>query len=130
MWGDKCKVLENKAKHIRHELSKGDSATIDTELRELARWLKDDFKDPYPAWKYPITSVEQFADSSIVVAVKFYVDNVRLDKFMRPFATYAQFRQRIVERFENEHITIPFPQRDVHFDEPHYVDPRAPQRDL
>jgi small-conductance mechanosensitive channel len=89
------------------------STAIDTELRGLAAWLKSDFKDPFPKWKYPIAPVLDFLDSAIKVAVKFYIDNVRMEKYMRMGNTFTQFRLRIVERLSNAGITIPFPQRDV-----------------
>ena len=87
---------------------------MDTELRSIAVYLKEVFKDPFPAWKYPVAPVESFDDSSIGLSVKFYVDNVKMERYQRPFATYTNFRLRLVERLNNAGITIPFPQHDVH----------------
>ncbi len=114
MWGDKIYQLLEKVDGIQKELTRAKSTTIDTRLRELATWLKEDFKDPTPGWKFPIAPVEGFDDSSIHVTTKFYVDNVRMERYMRPFNTYTQMRLRIAERLVNAGIIIPFPQRDVH----------------
>lgn len=114
MWGDKTHELRKKASAISSELKRAKSTTIDTKLRDFAIWLKEHFKDPSPAWKYPIAPVEGFDDSSIHVAIKMYIDNVRMEKYLRPFNTFTQFRLRVIERLGNEGIEIPFPQRDIH----------------
>jgi small-conductance mechanosensitive channel len=114
IWGDKTHELLKKVKMIQSQLKRAKSTAIDTKMRELATWLKEDFKDPFPAWKYPIAPVEGFDDSSIHLAIKIYIDNVRMEKYLRPFNTFTQFRLRIIERLGNEGITIPYPQRDIH----------------
>lgn len=114
VWGDKSYQLMEKMKDVQKELSVAKSMTIDTKMRDLAVWLKEEFKDPAPSWKYPLSPVEGFDDSSIHMTMKFYVDNVRMERYLRPFNTYTQIRLRIVERLSNAGIIIPFPQRDIH----------------
>ena len=118
VWGDKVYELMTKARRIRRELKRARSTTIDTQLHDLADWLKGEFKDPSPSWKYPIAPMEGFDDSSIHMTVKLYIDNVRMERYLRPANTYTQIRLRIFERLLNAGIIIPFPQRDIHLKTP------------
>ena len=113
MWGDKTAELVEQLETVASHLEAGRSTTIDSELRNLASNLRMTFKDPFPLWKAPIASVEGYDESSIHLAMKVYVDNVRMDKYMRMFATLTNLRMRIVERLSNDGITLPYPRRDV-----------------
>ncbi|MEG3638360.1 mechanosensitive ion channel domain-containing protein [Magnetococcus sp. PR-3] len=114
VWGDKVFTLMNKTKHIHDALKKARSSTIDTRLRELATWMREGFKDPHPAWKYPLAPVEGFGENGIEMTMKFYVDNVRMERYLRPYNTYTQIRLRIAERLSNANIIMPLPQRDLY----------------
>ena len=118
VWGDKVYELMTRARRIRRELKRARSTTIDTQLHDLADWLKGEFKDPNPSWKYPIAPMEGFDDSSIHMTVKLYIDNVRMERYLRPANTFTQIRLRIFERLLNAGIIIPFPQRDLHLKTP------------
>jgi hypothetical protein len=118
LWGDKVETLLVLQKRIVSKLKEAKSTTIDTDLRQLSEWLKSDFKEPFPNWKYPLAPVEAFEDSGITVSMKFYVDNVRMDRYLRSFNAFTQIRLRIYERFNNAGILIPIPQRDVNFSGP------------
>ena len=115
IWGDKTSQLKEKIDAAGKALRRARSTTIDTKLRDLAVWIRNDFKDPNPSWKYPIAPVEDFGDSCIEMSMKFYIDNVRMERYLRPFNTFTQIRLRIHERLKNAGINIPFPQRDLHF---------------
>lgn len=73
--------------------------TINAVLSEDSRILKE------PA---PIVGVLEFADSSINIVIRPWVN--RLDYWAVHFDTY----QKLKQRFDQEGITIPFPQRDIH----------------
>ena len=118
LWGDKVDLLIQRQRKIVAKLEEARSTTIDSDLRELSAWLKTEFKEPFPSWKYPLTPVESFDDSGITVSMKFYIDNVRMEKYLRPFNAFTQIRLRIYERLSNAGIIIPFPQRDLNFSEP------------
>jgi hypothetical protein len=113
LWGDKVETLLTHQKHIVAKLKEAKSTTIDSDLSELSRWLKSDFKEPFPSWKYPLAPVEAFEDSGITVSLKFYIDNVRMDRYLRSFNAFTQIRLRIYERFNNAGIAIPYPHRDI-----------------
>lgn len=118
VWGDKVYILKQKVKELETELEKHNSMVIDTLMINLANWLKSEFKEPFPAWKYPISPVESFGDSSVNLSMKLYIDNVRMEKYLRPYNAFTQLRLRVYERLQNEGIEIPFPQRDLHIKEP------------
>ncbi|WP_037315389.1 mechanosensitive ion channel family protein [Salegentibacter sp. Hel_I_6] len=58
----------------------------------------------------PFVLFEDFGDSSLVFSLHFYVT----DSFVDP-KIKSQLRFKIDEEFRKNNITIPFPQRDVHF---------------
>jgi small-conductance mechanosensitive channel len=113
LWGDKVETLLTRQKYIVAKLKEAKSTTIDSDLRELSAWLKSEFKEPFPSWKYPLAPVEAFEDSGITVSLKFYIDNVRMDRYLRSFNAFTQIRLRIHERFNNAGIVIPYPHRDI-----------------
>src|ERR1043165_1680982 len=118
MWGDKIEQLLRRQRHIVAKLKEAKSTTIDSDLRELSEWLKIHFKEPYPSWKYPLAPIENFEDSGVTVSMKFYIDNVRMDKYLRAANAFTQMRLRIYERLNNAGIDIPYPQRDVNVRRP------------
>lgn len=61
----------------------------------------------------PIVLFEDFADSSLVFEVFFWI-NATAERDLR--VTRSNIRFRIVELFEENNIVIAFPQRDVHID--------------
>jgi small-conductance mechanosensitive channel len=113
VWADKTHEVLRRLKEIEREFRHPRSTTIDTQLRDLASSLKMDFKDPFPLWKQPIASMEGFGESSVNLALKVYVDNVRMDKYMRMYSTLTNVRLRIVERLLNEGIALPSPRYEV-----------------
>lgn len=58
----------------------------------------------------PFVLFEDFGDSALIFSVNFFVT----DSFVDP-KIKSQVRYNIDERFRENGITIPFPQRDVHF---------------
>lgn len=58
----------------------------------------------------PFVLFEDFADSSLLFSVNFFVT----DSFVDP-KIKSQVRYKIDQKFRENNITIPFPQRDVHF---------------
>lgn len=114
VWGDKTyELVHIRLADVMRSLQAARATTIDTDLRELAEFVPDNFKDPFPTWKQPIIAVEGFDDSSVHLAMKVYIDNVRMDKYMRMYATLTNLRMRVVERLGNAGIQLPFPRRDV-----------------
>lgn len=82
----------------------------DTELvREI---LLESVKEQQGITKKPVPFVlfEDFGDSALIFSVNFFVT----DSFVDP-KIKSQVRYKIDQKFRENNITIPFPQRDVHF---------------
>jgi hypothetical protein len=109
-WGDRSELLMERSAEIIEELVEARSMTIDTRLRNLAVWLREEFKEPTPAWKFPFAPVENFGANGLDLSMHIYIDNVRMEKYLRPYHAYTQFRLRILERLGNEGISIPVQQ--------------------
>jgi small conductance mechanosensitive channel len=56
----------------------------------------------------PLVAVESLGDSSVNVLVRYWTANADF------FPTKLDMTKKLKERFDTEHISIPFPQRDVH----------------
>ena len=61
----------------------------------------------------PIVTFENFADSSLVFEVNFWI-NAKIDGSLR--ITRSDVRFRIAELFAENNIVVSFPQRDIHID--------------
>lgn len=57
----------------------------------------------------PFVFFEDFGDSSLLFKVSFYTENSFLSNQIK-----SDLRFQIMEAFQNEGITIPYPQRDIH----------------
>ena len=57
----------------------------------------------------PFVFFEDFGESSLLFKVSFYTENSFLSNQIR-----SDLRFQIMEAFQKEGITIPFPQRDIH----------------
>lgn len=57
----------------------------------------------------PFVLFEDFGDSALIFSVNFYIT----DSFAEP-RIKSQIRYRVDERFRENQVTIPYPQRDVH----------------
>lgn len=73
-------------------------------LREICAEMEYVLQDPKP-----IITFEEFADSTLNIAIRFYLAN--LDHRL---GTISEIHTRIHERFNEEGIEIAFPQLDVH----------------
>ncbi len=80
---------------------------------ELVRQiLLDCVKDQAGITKKPVPFVlfEDFGDSALIFSVNFFIT----DSFVDP-KIKSQVRYKIDQKFRENNVTIPFPQRDVHF---------------
>lgn len=82
-----------------------DPEIVKSLLLECAREQKGIMKTPEP-----FVLLEEFAESALIFGVYFFVN----DSFVDP-KIKSQLRFRIVAKFKEYKIHIPFPQRDVHF---------------
>ena len=73
-------------------------------LEEIAHIQKGILKNPKPSVLF-----EDFGDSALLFSLNFYIN----DSFTDP-RIKSEVRYKIDAKFREHHITIPFPQRDVH----------------
>lgn len=74
-------------------------AACKDEIKKDARILKD---------PEPLVAVESLGDSSVNVLVRYWTSNADF------FQTKLDMIKKLKERFDEERISIPFPQRDIH----------------
>ena len=74
-------------------------------MLECTTEIKSILKSPKP-----FVLFEDFGDSALIFSVHFYVT----DSFVDP-KIKSDIRFKIDQKFRENNITIPFPQRDVHF---------------
>lgn len=82
-----------------------DTKKVEKVLLKCAKQIKDVMESPEP-----FVLFEDFGDSALHFSLHFYVT----DSFVDP-KIKSELRFKIDEEFRINNITIPFPQRDVHF---------------
>ena len=86
-----------------------DTSLVRTLLLDCAGRQDNVLKNPKP-----FVLFEDFADSALLFGIYFFIN----DSFADP-RIKSEIRFRIDEEFRKNNITIPFPQRDVHFYRPY-----------
>jgi small-conductance mechanosensitive channel len=94
------------------------------QLDTFRDWLSSHYKMPVPGWKDPEAIFVGFADSSINLQLNLYVDDIRLNHFLRKARAVTEVAEEISMRFAQgikvegaekpKPIEIPFPQTDIH----------------
>ena len=86
---------------------------LDAMTESLRVWIKTRYKQPPEPWKDPHISVKGFGASSVDLVVNYFLDDVRMEHFMRQRRVSAELMIAVHEQFKAHNIEIPFPQADL-----------------
>lgn len=82
--------------------------------RRFAAWIRDDFKPKVGLEKNPMVTWVAFADSAINLSLVFYVDDIRLNHYMRRERTIMEIASEIKRVFDLKEGTLnPYPQSEI-----------------
>jgi small-conductance mechanosensitive channel len=82
-----------------------DTRLVEQLLLESAAEHKGVMKRPKP-----FVLFQDFGDSALIFTLNFFIGDSFIDPMIK-----SEIRFRIDEKFRANNVTIPFPQRDVHF---------------
>ncbi len=88
---------------------------VDDKINALAVWFNGIFLLPVPKWQLPDVNFVNHGELSLDFRLEFFIDDLSGDHFKRGNDITTKIRTWITERFEQEHIEIPFPQTDIWF---------------
>lgn len=104
-WGDLQKGILNP--NIENETH------LDQFIAQFREWIGTRYKLPPEPWKDPHVSIKGFGASSVDLEVIYFLDDVRMEHFMRQRRIAAELMIAVHEAFKAHHVEIPFPQTDL-----------------
>jgi small-conductance mechanosensitive channel len=86
---------------------------LDQYVAQFREWIQTRYKLPPEPWKDPHVSIKGFGASSVDLLVIYFLDDVRMEHFMRQRRIAAELMIAVHEAFRAHNIEIPFPQTDL-----------------
>jgi small-conductance mechanosensitive channel len=86
---------------------------LDEMVAAFREWISTRYKLPLEPWKDPHVTIKGFGASSVDLQVIYFMDDVRMEHFMRQRRIAAELMIAVHEAFKAHHIEIPFPQTDL-----------------
>jgi small-conductance mechanosensitive channel len=86
---------------------------LDEMVAAFREWISTRYKLPPEPWKDPHVTIKGFGASSVDLQVIYFMDDVRMEHFMRQRRIAAELMIAVHEAFKAHHIEIPFPQTDL-----------------
>ncbi|NJL67164.1 MAG: hypothetical protein HC894_11000 [Microcoleus sp. SM1_3_4] len=105
-WEPKIDLLKVKLNKLERKIAKpgGDETRLDDCGTNFLEWLHDNFKQSQTSWKEPQIRMTDIKTNSIEFAVRFYVDNIKLEHWWRGNRVSNQLRREIVRRLRQAYI--------------------------
>lgn len=86
---------------------------LDLYVAQFREWIRTRYKLPPEPWKDPHVTIKGFGASSVDLQVIYFLDDVRMEHFMRQRRIAAELMIAVHEAFKAHHVEIPFPQADL-----------------
>ncbi|MGL5061613.1 MAG: mechanosensitive ion channel family protein, partial [Microcoleus sp.] len=105
-WEPKIELLKFKLTKLSNKISQpgGDETRLDDYGTSFLEWLRDNFKQSQTTWKEPQIRMTDIKINGIEFAVRFYVDNIKLEHWWRGNRVSNQLRREIVRRLRQAYI--------------------------
>ena len=108
-WGQKIRFLSNRLAalyDVIHNPS-GQDTRVDDMVEELDIWLDESFKRTKVMWQEPQVWLTSFNNTFIGFNVRYYVDNIRLEHWRRPWRVESELTKDVMRRFKIEGVKLP-----------------------
>jgi small-conductance mechanosensitive channel len=86
---------------------------LDQFVAQFCAWVNTRYKLLPEPWKDPHVSIKGFGASSVDLQVIYFLDDVRMEHFMRQRRIAAELMIAVHEAFKAHNVEIPFPQTDL-----------------
>ena len=80
---------------------------MDDHVQELVLWLDESFKRTKVMWQEPQVWITAFNETFIGFNVRYYVDNIRLEHWRRPWRVESDLTKEVMRRFKVEGVKLP-----------------------
>lgn len=85
----------------------GRETRIDDNIQDLVTWLDESFKRTKVMWQEPQVWLTSFNETFIGFNVRYYVDNIRLEHWRRPWRVESELTKDVMRRFKIEGVKLP-----------------------
>ena len=80
---------------------------MDDMVQDLDNWLDESFKRTKVMWQEPQVWLTAFNNTFIGFNVRYYVDNIRLEHWRRPWRVESELTKDVMRRFKVEGVKLP-----------------------
>mgnify|MGYP001179965208 FL=1 len=108
-WNQKIRFFSNRIANlydIIHDPS-GQETRVDDHIIDLIRWLDESFKRTQVMWQEPQVWLTSFNSTFIGFNIRYYVDNIRLEHWRRPWRVESELTKDVLRRFKVEGVKLP-----------------------
>ena len=108
-WDQKIRFFSNRLSNlydVLHDPS-GQETRVDDHIQDLIRWLDDSFKRTQVMWQEPQVWLTSFNSTFIGFNIRYYVDNIRLEHWRRPWRVESELTKDVLRRFKIEGVKLP-----------------------
>lgn len=85
----------------------GDETRVDDHTQDLVTWLDESFKRTKVMWQEPQVWLTSFNETFIGFNIRYYVDNIRLEHWRRPWRVESELTKDVMRRFKIEGVKLP-----------------------
>ena len=108
-WDQKIRFLSNRLASLYDVIHNptGQETRIDDMVQSLDVWLDESFKRTKVMWQEPQVWLTAFNQTFIGFNVRYYVDNIRLEHWRRPWRVESELTKDVMRRFKIEGVKLP-----------------------
>ena len=108
-WDQKIRFLSSRLASLYDVIHNptGQETRVDDMVQDLANWLDESFKRTKVMWQEPQVWLTAFNNTFIGFNVRYYVDNIRLEHWRRPWRVESELTKDVMRRFKVEGIKLP-----------------------
>ena len=108
-WDQKIRFFSSRLSSlydVLHDPS-GQETRVDDHIQDLVRWLDESFKRTQVMWQEPQVWLTSFNSTFIGFNIRYYVDNIRLEHWRRPWRVESELTKDVLRRFKIEGVKLP-----------------------
>jgi MscS family membrane protein len=108
-WDQKIRFLSNRLASLYDVIHNpaGQETRVDDMVQDLVNWLDDSFKRTKVMWQEPQVWLTAFNNTFIGFNIRYYVDNIRLEHWRRPWRVESELTKDVMRRFKIEGVKLP-----------------------
>ena len=108
-WDQKIRFLSSRLTNLYDVIHNpaGQETRVDDMVQDLVSWLDDSFKRTKVMWQEPQVWLTSFNNTFVGFNIRYYVDNIRLEHWRRPWRVESELTKDVMRRFKIEGVKLP-----------------------